>query len=167
MPQKLHEQILAETHHIVFFAIDNLLKNIELKVYPQYVFNISEGWELKDIAARLRQVMNIHPGKPVKEVVRLVEEMGIIVYFYHSKTPKFEGMTCYTNKGIPVIVVNKNFPADRIKLTVIHELIHLVAHIPCIIEPWRETEDEAFQGAFGFFMPRNDCYEDLQNFLSF
>lgn len=163
LPQKIHEQILAEAHQVVLRSIDKLLEKIKLKIYPQYVFDVTDGWTPRDIAIRLREIMHIHPGKPVKDIIRLVEEMGVIVYFYDSPSDKFDGMTCYTNNGIPVIIVNKNFPPDRIKLTLMHELIHLVAHLPCIVEPWRVPENEAYEGALEFYMPRSDCYRDLQN----
>ena len=163
LSKKLHDQLLAETHQIILRGIDALMEKIELKEYPRYAFNITDGWTPKAIATRLREILHLPPGRPVKDIIRLIEELGVIVFFYDSKTDKFDGLTAYTNNGIPVIFVNKNMPPDRIKLTVVHELIHLVTHIPCDVEPWRDYESEAFEGAAEFFMPAHECYKELQN----
>lgn len=163
LPKKVLNKILAETHQIILRAIDRLLEEIDLKEYPRYIFDITDGWTTDAIANRLREILQIHPGRPVKDIVRLIEETGIIVFFYDCPNSKFDGLTSYTNNGIPVIIVNKNNSSERIKYTIVHEVIHLVAHIPCNVEPWRDYEDESNKATAEFYMPAKDCYKDLQN----
>ena len=160
LPQKKLDKIFADVNHVLK-SIDYFLNDIELKEYPKYSFDLSEGWTPESVAIRMRELLRIKPG-PVKDIVRYIEECGIVVYFYDSELDKFDGLTAYTDNGSPIIIVNKNMPNDRIKYTLAHELGHLVIHIPCSIEPWRDFEDEANNFASEFLMPRHDCYRDLQ-----
>ena len=148
---------------IILRSIDYILEEIELKEYPKYQFDLSKDWTPETVAIRLREIMQIHPGRPVKNIVTLIEEMGVIVFFYDSPDAKFDGLTAYTDNGIPVIFVNKNMPADRIKYTIVHELIHLVSHIPCNLEPWRDYEGEADSGTSEFYMPAKEFTYDARN----
>lgn len=52
---------------------------------------------------------------------------------------------------------------DRIRYTISHELCHLLTHIPCDVEPWRDVENEANIFAGAFLMPKKECFNDFQN----
>lgn len=161
LPVKAFNKIYADLK-IVRRAIDILLEEVDLQEYPKYIFDIKDGWTPASIAVRLREIMLIHEGMPVTNLVKRIEEMGIIVFLYDAQHEKFDGLTAYTDKGTPVIFVNKNMPADRLKYTIVHELIHLVAHIPCDVEPWREYEQEANQGAAEFLLPTKEFARDAR-----
>jgi Zn-dependent peptidase ImmA (M78 family)/DNA-binding XRE family transcriptional regulator len=161
VPQKKLDKIISDVKHILK-SIDHFLIDIELPEYLKYSFNLSEGWTPEAAALRMREIYKLSPG-PVKELVTHIEESGIIVYFYDSEEEKFDGLTAYTDAGTPILFVNKNMPLDRMKYTLAHELGHLVMHIPCSIEPWRDFENEANSFASEFLMPHKDCYRDLQN----
>lgn len=161
VPQKKLDKIISDVKHILK-SIDYFLNDIELPEYLKYTFNLSEGWTPEAAAIRMREIYQMPPG-PVKDIVSLIEESGIMVYFYDSEEEKFDGLTAYTDTGTPILFVNKNMPHDRIKYTLAHELGHLVMHIPCSIEPWRDFEYEANTFASEFLMPKKDCYRDLQN----
>jgi Zn-dependent peptidase ImmA (M78 family)/DNA-binding XRE family transcriptional regulator len=157
--QKSLDKIFADVK-IILQSIDILLSEIEIKEYNKYAFDLTDGWTPNSIAIRLREIFKI-PSGPIKNIVNKIEEQGIIVYFYDCAETKFDGLTSYTNSGHPVIFVNKNLPNDRIKYSIAHELFHLTAHIPCDIEPWRDFEKEANEGAAAFLMPEKDCINDL------
>ncbi|HMH22645.1 MAG TPA: XRE family transcriptional regulator [Puia sp.] len=147
--------------YIILLAIDDLISEVELREYAKYTFDFSDGWTAESIASRLREIMDISSG-PIKNLVEVIEEEGIVLYFYDTAEEKFDGLTAYTNKGIPVIFINKNMPNDRIRFTLCHELAHLVAHIPCDVEPWRDVEHEANDIASAILMPKTDCLRDLK-----
>jgi Zn-dependent peptidase ImmA (M78 family)/DNA-binding XRE family transcriptional regulator len=160
IPQRFLDKIFTDVK-IILKSIDYLLADIELKEYEKYMFDLTnEGWTPEAIAVRMREVMKI-PAGPVKFIVTKLEEEGIIVYFYDSPHEKFDGLTSYTDNGYPVIVVNKKMPNDRIRFTLAHEFFHLIAHIPCDVEPWRDVEMEANNFASEFLMPEKDCYNEL------
>lgn len=158
--QRILEQIIGDVK-IVLKCIDYLLEEIEITEYPKYKFDLSEGWTPESIAIRMREILKI-PSGAVHDPIKHLEELGIIIFFYDSKEIKFDGLTAYTDNGFPVIFVNRNLSNDRIKFTLGHELFHLLAHIPCDVEPWRDYEAEANQFPSHFFMPTKDCIADLR-----
>lgn len=157
--QKSLDKIFADVK-IILKSIDYILEHIELKEYQKFIFDITDGWTPKSIAARIRELFRLPTG-PIKNIVKSIEDEGVIVFFYDCKEEKFDGLTAYTDSGIPVIIVNKNMPNDRIRFTISHELGHLVMHIPCSVEPWRDVEKEANEFASEFLMPERECYKDL------
>lgn len=159
VPQKSLDKIFADVK-LILKSVDNLLENVELKEYQKYAFDLSNGWTPQSVAIRIREYFKV-PSGPLKNLIKTVEDQGIIVYFYDSAEDKFDGLTAYTDKGVPIIIVNKNKPNDRIAYTISHELGHLTMHIPCSVEPWRDVELEANKFAAEFLMPEKDCYRDL------
>ncbi len=160
IPQKKLDKIFADIK-IILTSIDLLLADIDLAEYPRYSFDLTDGWTPESVAIRMREILKI-PSGPIKDIVTKIENTGIIIYFYDSPDDKFDGLTAYTNDGHPVIFVNKNMPNDRIKFTIVHEFGHLVMHIPCNVEPWREFELETNKFTSEFFMPKKECYHDLR-----
>ena len=69
---------------------------------------------------------------------------------------EMDGFSTYFNGNIPVIFVNKNLPTDRYRLTVCHELGHLIMHFGNKIGAERDLEDEAYQFAIEFLVPENN-----------
>lgn len=161
IPQKKLDKIFADIN-IILQSIDDLLTFIDLKEFPKYSFNVSDGWTPESIAIRARELFKIPKG-PICNLLTILEEQGIIIYPYDSPIEKFDGLTAYTDKGYPVIFINQNIPNDRLRFTVSHELAHLLAHIPCDVEPWRDVENEANVFAGAFLMPKKDCFNEFQN----
>jgi Zn-dependent peptidase ImmA (M78 family)/DNA-binding XRE family transcriptional regulator len=159
--QKSLDRIYSDVK-IILKGIDDLLLEVELKEYRKYSFDITNGWTPGTVATRVREIMKI-PFGPVKNLIKAIEEEGIIVYQYNSLEDKFDGLTAYSDNGVPVIFINKNMPNDRIRYTITHEVGHLVMHIPCDVEPWRDAEDEANLFASEFLMPKRDCVIDLKS----
>lgn len=160
IPKKDFNVIFSEVQ-IILKAIDSLLEGVTITEYPKYCFDISDGWTPEKVAAKARQLLRVTPG-PIREPYKIVEDAGILVYLYDSISDKFDGLTSYTDNGHPVIFINKNMPTDRIRFSLAHELGHLLMHIPCIVEPWRDEENEANLLAGEFHMPTNESAADLR-----
>jgi Zn-dependent peptidase ImmA (M78 family)/DNA-binding XRE family transcriptional regulator len=162
--QRILDKIIGDVK-LILKCVDYLLEEIEITDYPKYNFDLSDGWTPETVAIRMREILRV-PSGAIHEPVKYLEELGIIVYFYDCKELRFDGLTAYTDNGVPVIFVNMNLPNDRIKFTLGHELFHLLCHIPCDIEPWRDHEAEANQFPGEFFMPTKECLSDMKR-LSF
>lgn len=160
LSQKILNKIIGDVK-IVLKSVDYLLEEIEISEYPKFKFDISEGWTPESVAIRMREIMKI-PAGPIADPVKYIEQLGIVVYFYDCPDLRFDGLTAYSDNGVPVTFVNKNLPNDRIKFTLAHELLHLVCHIPCDIEPWRDFEAEANSFPGEFYMPTKECSRDLK-----
>ena len=81
--------------------------------------------ETKLLALRLRQDLNIG-SDAIVSAVDLLESVGVkIIEIEHESS--FFG-TCNEAGGVPVIIVNKNMCSERKRLTIFHELGHLLMH---------------------------------------
>ena len=81
--------------------------------------------EAKLLAMRFRDNMNIG-SDAIVSAVELLESCGIkIIEIDHDA--KFSG-TCNKAGQIPVIVINRNMTSERKRITIFHELGHLLMH---------------------------------------
>lgn len=114
-----------------------------------------EGLSPEDAAQRLRVYWNIPPG-PIKDLTTLVEAHGIVVVPVDFMTAQVDGLSIYEPNDTlpPMIFMNPNQPADRWRLTLGHELAHIVLHHHLAIpSESKDMESEAFRFASEFLMP--------------
>ena len=66
-------------------------------------------------------------------VIELLEDKGIKIVELEADD-KFDGLSGWANKTIPVIVINKNYPIERKRFTALHELGHLLLSFKAELE---------------------------------
>lgn len=118
-----------------------------------------------EAARRLRIHWNVPPG-PVANLIRLVEDAGILVIPFDFGSDQVDGLSLYSPKdGLPpIIFYNPNCPGDRLRLTLGHELAHVVLHHHLAIpDEDADTEKQAFAFAAEFLMPEEDIRSQLTN----
>lgn len=99
-------------------------------------------------------------------IVTLLERNGVVVIFIDLESAdKFDGLTMFTNKQVPVIWLNKKMPNDRKRFSLAHELGHLVMHLRSqdLDKPEVDKEREANEFASEFLMPKELCKMDFFN----
>ena len=108
-----------------YLEIESIL-GISVSFSLDYSNVVVEGEnEAKLLAKRLRDDLNIG-SDAIVSAVELLESCGVkIIEIDHDE--KFSG-TCNTAGSIPVIVINKNMPSERKRITIFHELGHLLMH---------------------------------------
>lgn len=67
----------------------------------------------------------------------------------------------YTTNGIPLIFINRDIPADRARLTIAHELGHVIMHLSSKVDDSRDKEVEAFLFAAELLMPEAEIKPQL------
>src|SRR5690606_11406451 len=67
-----------------------------------------------------------------------------------------DGRSVIADGGQPIIFVNKNKSGDRQRLTIAHELGHIIMHLYTIPTFGRDEEAEAFRFASEFLMPLHE-----------
>lgn len=67
-------------------------------------------------------------------VIELLEEKEIKVIEMDAEGD-FDGLSGWALEGIPVVVVNENFPIERKRFTALHELGHLVLNFDTSLDP--------------------------------
>lgn len=90
--------------------------------------------DAKLLAMRLRKDLNIGLDAIVS-VVDLLESCGIKIIEIDEDV-NFSG-TCNMANTIPIIVINKNMTSERMRLTILHELAHLLMNCPNDIDKER------------------------------
>lgn len=92
------------------------------------------------------------PSGPIRDLTALVEHAGIIVCLSEMGRTSISGVT-FSAPGVPpLILLNVEQPADRMRYSLAHELGHLVMHR----FPSSNMEREANEFAAAFLMPASD-----------
>lgn len=109
-------------------------------------------------AARIVRMQWRLPVGPVRNLVGWLESAGCIVIEEDFGTPRVDGLSQWI-EGHPVILVNSASPTDRTRLTLAHELGHLVLHSEFFTE---DPESDANRFAAEFLMPADVIRPDLR-----
>lgn len=115
--------------------------------------------ELEEIATQVRREFRI-PGGPVTDVVRVLEERGILVIRLPLDTADVDAFSLpFHDRPVAVLGTDKNDRA-RSRFDAAHELGHLVVHGDQI---WgvKEVEQQAHAFAAAFLMPAEDIRDEL------
>ena len=148
--------------NIISSNVRDLLDSVDVEVKLPFVDIYKEDIQPEDMAKILRDNLNLPKG-PIKDLVKTLESIGIIVIFFdYSKELKIDGVSFITPEGVPLIVINDNIPDSRKNFTLAHELGHLVMHYKgMIITDDRDVEKEANKFASEFLMPKGEIRSQL------
>jgi Zn-dependent peptidase ImmA (M78 family) len=142
--------------------IQNLLKSIDIPFTKLPFFE--NGRKSPIEAARLlRQYWQL-PRGPIDNMMKTLEDRGIIIISMDFETDKIDGRSMVTNGGKFIIFINKGLSGDRQRFTLAHELAHIICHLynPEIFEI--DTEFEANQFASEFLMPESEIRPQLSGY---
>ena len=134
------ESFFADTPVFTPPAIDCQVKTLE--DVERVVLDLREAWDLG--------------LDPIDNLIEVLESHGIKVGVIEG-TDDFDALTLWANKTIPVMVVKEGMPGDRQRLSLAHELGHL------ILEPVEELDEEkaAFRFAGAFLIPHSMVLYEL------
>ena len=164
---KLPKKILSQIEGDVIEQIERYLQLEEyLPASPIKPFSIPKGLKVKintyddieSIANAFRKVWGLGCN-PIPDLIDTLEERGIKVF--QSNIPhddKFDGLAALVNET-PVIVVGKDWPGDRQRFTMAHELGHLALHGRLSEELDEEKAAHRFAGAF--LVPASEAIKEL------
>lgn len=99
---------------------------------------------------------------PIGNLVRYVESTGILVVEGDFGDADIDGVTLRPTGMKPVIILNRNRPADRKRFSLAHEYGHVVLHP----YPYEAMEKEANEFAAELLMPQTGVLADLKRGLS-
>jgi len=98
------------------------------------------------------------PVGPVRHLMRWLESAGCVIFEEDFGTPRVDGLSQWIDDH-PVMLINRVVPVDRKRLTLAHELGHLVLHNG-VASP--DAEHEANEFAAEFLMPAHVIKPDLR-----
>lgn len=113
---------------------------------------------IEDLALQVRTAWGLGQN-PVSVLTDTLEERGILVF--QCDVPhdgKFDGLAADVD-GMPVVVVGRDWPGDRQRFTLAHELGHLVLKGRLVSDLDEEKAAHRFAGAF--LAPKPEVYKEL------
>jgi Zn-dependent peptidase ImmA (M78 family)/DNA-binding XRE family transcriptional regulator len=113
--------------------------------------DVDDYGDAEQIAALVRSHWKL-PRGPIKDLTLLVERAGVLVAHSALGGASVSGVTFATPGVPPLIVLNSDQPADRLRFTLAHELGHLIMHR----FPSPNMEQEANEFASALLMPTPD-----------
>lgn len=116
-------------------------------------------FEPAEAARALRRLWSLRPG-PIVNLTRLLESAGILVVEVSDLPPEFGGLAIHAYGAMPMIFVPVGQPDDRRRLTLAHELAHLLLHQKAV----EKQEDEAYEFAQEFLFPEAEARARLSAF---
>jgi Zn-dependent peptidase ImmA (M78 family)/DNA-binding XRE family transcriptional regulator len=150
---KIHAQLNIRRIHIA-----QMVRSADLpSAFPRLDPEEFRG-DINEIARAVRAMWQL-PRGPIKSVVTAIENAGGVVVRMRFDTEKVDAVSWWVPGNPPVFAVNETLPADRERLTLCHELGHLVMHAV----PRPNMEEEANQFAGSFLMPPGEIRADLRD----
>jgi Zn-dependent peptidase ImmA (M78 family)/DNA-binding XRE family transcriptional regulator len=111
--------------------------------------------EIEDTVVRVREIWNLGLN-PIENLMDVLEQHGIKIGVVQGPA-KFDALTMKYNDEHPLIIVNKAFPGDRRRLSLAHELGHLLLKL----DEGIDEEAAAFRFAGAFLIPRQVAIAEL------
>ena len=142
-----------------FFQVVSILGGQQILEPVPEVKKIAWTDDTEEAAKELRNYLDIPIKGPVPNLVQLLENKGVLVFFIEIDTDFFSGLNGTVN-GIPYIVINSRMSPARIRSTIVHEVAHFAFEWP---EDLSDKDEEnlatAISGAFLF--PKEDAFREL------
>ena len=121
--------------------------------------SVKNAKEVEEAAEELRDKWDLG-SDPIYSVIALLEEHEVKIIEIDENISDFDGLSSLIKDKYPVIVVNKNFPIERKRFTLLHELAHLLLKFPENSD--KEKLCHRFAGAM--LLPREEAKEQFGNF---
>ena len=145
---KLENYFWVEDALSIDYSFNNIIRNDKIQSLD----------DIEKVVLKLRQAWNIGID-PVHNIIQILEDKEIKIIELEDIDDKFDGLACFVNDKYPVIVVNANFPVERKRFTILHELGHLLLALPeCDI---RKEEQFCNKFASEFLLPKKIIIDEF------
>lgn len=138
---------------ILEWHLEKMINSIELPEVnlPKWNCNFDGGPEI--CANYIREYWKIPRGR-IENLTKVIEDNGVVVI--PLDLGKLDGLSAFSQSGIPIIFVNKYMAGDRHRFNLAHELGHLIMHFAQKIDENRDIEDEAHLFASELLVPSKE-----------
>ena len=116
---------------------------------------VKEMSDVENLAVSLRRLWELGMD-PIENLTEVLEDRGVKVVFLESED-NFDGLSCWANEKIPVILVKMGLPGDRQRSDLAHELGHLIMRVSANMD----EEKAAFRFSGAFLVPRAVVFREL------
>jgi Zn-dependent peptidase ImmA (M78 family)/DNA-binding XRE family transcriptional regulator len=157
LPLKMFRQCNAQMN-VQRLQIERCIGNTNLAKRALPYFSSDNEGGAKEVAHRLRLEWGLAPG-PIKNLTKLLEETGCVIIDFPFPSSKLDGLCIRAPQKPPIIFLHKDLAKSRRRLSLAHELGHLVMHT----NPHEKVEVEAWEFAAEFLMPAAEIEKQLSN----
>ena len=161
---KLSKKILSSIKETVTDAIERYLEleqflNLSSDfINPIKHCSISNGDDVEEAVFHLQSEWRVG-FNALPNIIELLEDKEIKVIEIEAEE-EFDGLSGWANDSIPVIIVNRNYPNERKRLTVLHELGHLLLSFDPDKDQ-KSIEKLSYRFAGAMLMPRVTFHAEL------
>jgi Zn-dependent peptidase ImmA (M78 family) len=150
-------QALCEINRL---NIEALLRGVDIGDIEIPRFDLDEfDGNVQDIARAVRAKWQL-PCGPIRNVVKEIEQARGIITQVQFESKLVDATSCWPSNMPPLFFVGIDFPADRIRFSLCHELGHMVMHQDSP-NPFQEQQADEF--AAEFLMPEKEIKPYLIN----
>lgn len=151
--EAIHAQVLEWLER--YIGIETIM-DVQAEFHmPEIDRNIKTQDDIEQVALNLRRIWQIGLD-PIENLVEILETQGIKVGIIQG-ADNFDALTLMANENIPVIVVKDGVPGDRQRLSIAHELGHLILELP----DGMDEEKAAYRFAGAFLVPEPSARREL------
>lgn len=162
LPRKVLGQIEGDVIEQIerFFELEEFLPSSPIEKFelPREIPTVRDYDDIERVAEQIRRAWNLGTN-PIPELIDTLEERGIKVFqstALHGE--RFDGLAARVN-GSPVVVLGGDWPGDRQRFTLSHELGHLVLAGRLADDLDEEKAANRFAGAF--LAPASEVLREL------
>jgi Zn-dependent peptidase ImmA (M78 family)/transcriptional regulator with XRE-family HTH domain len=165
--QALPDRILRRLHasmNIMRMRVHRLLRSLPPENTATFLFRRIEIADYKhnseEVARLARSMWHLPPG-PVRSVTEIIEMAGGIVIPMDFGSRHADALSEWIPGFPPIFLTNANsdITGDRLRLTLAHEIAHVLLHA----YPDASMEEQANEFAAEFMMPRREIKASLYN----
>ena len=164
LPKKTLDQIEGDVIEQIerFLELEEFLpvSPVESFQLPNDLPSIQSYDDVEQAASLVRHAWGLGDNS-IPDLIDTLEEKGVMVFQSNAlHGEKFDGLAAEVN-GTPVVVVGRDWPGDRQRFTLAHELGHLVLK-DCLAEGL-DDEMAANRFAGAFLVPASEVLKELGN----
>jgi Zn-dependent peptidase ImmA (M78 family)/transcriptional regulator with XRE-family HTH domain len=138
--------------HLIYVMIRGLLRGIDYEPsLPLPMLDMDEREDPADAARMVRRLWRVPPG-PIRNVTAYLEAAGMFLVEVTAPN-KVDAVTRRGETGFHATALRRDAPADRDRLTRVHEAAHLIRHERTVGE---DTEGDANAFAAEFLVPADE-----------
>lgn len=139
-----------------YLEAENILGDYKSVVLPaDSVRRVSSFEDVERLSEKVRELWNLGID-PIESIVDVLEDNRYKVALIDSDD-NFDGLSCWGNGKIPIIISRKNCSGDRQRSNLAHELGHLLMKV----SDGFDEEKAAFRFSASFLVPRDVAVREL------
>lgn len=156
------ERERAQLHRhgeVVYEAVARMTARVDMLPLRLPRFNRSDFTDPTQAAMLTRVALGASPDAPLANLVNAAERAGVFVLPVPIRSEHADAYSLWADDR-PVIIIFSGVPGDRLRMSVAHELGHLVMHQQLLGDD-KQREHEAFEFAGELLIPEQAARSEM------